>query len=118
MRTCHTMFHSASVTPLSIDTSGSRSSSSSGTRHQSGPAGPMTMPTSTARTRTATPIASHGGPRRRAARTADAGARVRALSATARRHLGLLDGVRDDLGVLDHPRAPTRRDVVVHLEHV
>src|SRR5688500_8385602 len=50
MRTIHTMFHSTSVTPLSTDTSGSLSSSSSGTRHQSGPAGPIITPATTAAT--------------------------------------------------------------------
>ena len=44
------MFHSTSVTPLSTETNGRRSRSSSGTRHHGGPAGPIMIPATTATT--------------------------------------------------------------------
>ena len=53
MRIRQTMFHSASLTPESIEIHGRRSSSSSGTRHHVGPAGPTDAPIKTANTSTA-----------------------------------------------------------------
>ena len=51
MRIFQTIAHSRSVTPESIESTGNRSSNSSGTRHQSGPAGPKEAPATTANAR-------------------------------------------------------------------
>ena len=58
IRTFQTIAQSASLTPVSKSINGSRLTSSSGTRHQSGPAGPIETPMTTANNTNTPPAAN------------------------------------------------------------
>ena len=120
MRTIHTMFHSTSLTPLSSETNGRRLANSSGTRHHSGPAGPIMTPTTTAATTDAEAIANHrplpGCGTATSAGTAGGAVpapyatvgaeRAGSAARSAGGDEGLLDGIMHLLGVLDDAGPP------------
>src|SRR5215216_694944 len=122
IRTCQTMSHCVSLTPLSMWTPGTWSSSASGTRHHAGPAGPSITPTRNATRNEATATSDQRRPWPWRAGAATASVEAVGTSCVATASAGgdgdLLESIVDLARVVDDARTPAGGDVVVHREDV